>query len=49
MVLVRQWSSHTFSGAWHQFMTDNEGNVVVSRLNEQMGMEIAQEWTWNVC
>lgn len=24
------------------FMTDNEGNVVVSRLNEQMGMEIAQ-------
>jgi len=23
-------------------MTDNEGNVVVSRLNEQMGMEIAQ-------
>jgi Ca-activated chloride channel family protein len=25
-----------------QFMTDNEGNVVVSRLNEQMGIEIAQ-------
>lgn len=25
-----------------QFMTDNEGNVVVSRLNEQMNMEIAQ-------
>lgn len=25
-----------------KFMTDNEGNVVVSRLNEQMGMEIAQ-------
>ena len=24
------------------FMTDNEGNVVVSRLNEQMSMEIAQ-------
>ncbi|MCE5179885.1 MAG: VWA domain-containing protein [Porphyromonadaceae bacterium] len=24
------------------FMTDNEGNVVVSRLNEQMGMDIAQ-------
>ncbi|MGI6573407.1 MAG: VWA domain-containing protein [Fermentimonas sp.] len=24
------------------FMADNEGNVVVSRLNEQMGMEIAQ-------
>lgn len=24
------------------FMTDNDGNVVVSRLNEQMGMEIAQ-------
>ncbi len=24
------------------FMTDSEGNVVVSRLNEQMGMEIAQ-------
>lgn len=24
------------------FMTDNEGNVVISRLNEQMGMEIAQ-------
>jgi Ca-activated chloride channel family protein len=26
----------------NNFMTDNEGNVVVSRLNEQMGMEIAQ-------
>lgn len=25
-----------------KFMTDNEGNVVVSRLNEQMAMEIAQ-------
>ena len=25
-----------------KFMTDNEGNVVVSRLNEQMSMEIAQ-------
>ena len=25
-----------------QFMTDNEGIVVVSRLNEQMGIEIAQ-------
>src|SRR5690554_2593810 len=24
------------------FMTDNEGNVVISRLNEEMGMEIAQ-------
>lgn len=24
------------------YMTDNEGNVVVSRLNEKMGMEIAQ-------
>lgn len=23
------------------FMTDNEGNVVISRLNEQMGMEVA--------
>ena len=26
----------------NDFMTDNEGNVVVSRLNEQMSMEIAQ-------
>ena len=26
----------------NQFMRDSEGNVVVSRLNEQMGMEIAQ-------
>lgn len=26
----------------NNFMTDNDGNVVVSRLNEQMGMEIAQ-------
>ncbi|MFA5650967.1 MAG: VWA domain-containing protein [Proteiniphilum sp.] len=26
----------------NNFMTDNEGNVVVSRLNEQMGMEIVQ-------
>ncbi len=25
-----------------KFMTDNEGNVVVSRLNEQMSMDIAQ-------
>src|SRR5690554_97917 len=24
------------------FMTDNEGNVMISRLNEEMGMEIAQ-------
>ena len=26
----------------NNFMTDNEGNVVVSRLNEQMSMEIAE-------
>lgn len=26
----------------NNFLTDNDGNVVVSRLNEQMGMEIAQ-------
>ena len=26
----------------NDFMTDNEGNVVVSRLNEQMSMEIAE-------
>lgn len=36
------WVTYPGTGVREHFMTDNEGNVVISRLNEEMGMEVAQ-------